>query len=190
MLVQDHDFPHGANLIMAMHDALKRCRHFVALLSKDYDSTPFTTAEWTNFYAIAAQSGGDRRFIVLRVEDCHPQGLFSAVLFGDLVGVDDPHERRARILAAAEGRVGVVERRPRLFENVPPPDLNFVGRDQLGDRVARAIDAASNAPPPSGWRPSMASGASARRRWPPSTSIAMRRRSAGCGGRRRRNEPF
>src|SRR5688572_21495876 len=53
VLVQDHDIPHGANFVMAIHDALKRCRHFVALLSRDYDSTPFTTAEWTNFYAVA-----------------------------------------------------------------------------------------------------------------------------------------
>jgi tetratricopeptide (TPR) repeat protein len=148
VLVQDHHIPHGANFVMAMHDALKRCRHFIALLSKDYDSTPFTVAEWTNFYAVAAQSGGERRFIVLRVEDCNPQGLFSAVVFGDLVGVDDTQERRARILAAAEGRAGAVARRPKLFENVPPPDLNFTGRDQLvtqlhdilvGDERAAAI---------------------------------------------------
>ncbi len=129
LLVQDHDIPHGANFILAMHDALKRCRHFIALLTRDYDSTPFTTAEWTNFYAIAAQSGGDRRFIVLRVEDCDPEGLFSAVVFGDLVGVDTPTERRNRILAAAEGRANETRRRPKLFENVPPPDLNFTGRD-------------------------------------------------------------
>src|SRR5262245_12531777 len=88
VLVQDHDIPTGANFVLAMHDALKRCRHFVALLSKDYDSAPFTLDEWTNFYAIAAQSGGDRRFILLRIEDCNPQGLFSAVVFGDLVGID------------------------------------------------------------------------------------------------------
>jgi tetratricopeptide (TPR) repeat protein len=130
VLVQDYDIPQGANFVMAMHDALKRCRHFIALLSRDYDSTPFTIAEWTNFYAIAAQSGGERRFIVLRVEDCNPQGLFSAVVFGDLVGIQQPDERRARILAAAEGRTGAVARRPKLFENVPPPDLNFTGRQQ------------------------------------------------------------
>ena len=139
VLVQDYDIPQGANFVVAMHDALKRCRHFIALLSKDYDSTPFTIAEWTNFYAIAAQSGGDRRFIVLRVEDCNPQGLFSAVVYGDLVGIQHPDERRHRILAAAEGRAGAVARRPKLFENVPPPDLNFVGRDQLINDLHAAL---------------------------------------------------
>ncbi len=147
VLVQDSDIPHGTNFIMAMHDALKRCRHFVALLSRDYDSTPFTTAEWTNFYAVAAQSRGERRFVVLRVEDCTPQGLFSAIVFGDLVGVDNPHERRARILAAAEGRANTATRAARLFENVPPPDLNFTGRDTLLGRLNEILtrDARSSA---------------------------------------------
>jgi tetratricopeptide (TPR) repeat protein len=148
LLVQDHDIPHGANFILAMHDALKRCRHFIALLNRDYDSTPFTTAEWTNFYAIAAQSGGERRFVVLRIEDCDPQGLFSAVVFGDLVGIDNPQERRNRILAAAEGRAGETRRRPKLFENVPPPDLNFTGREaplaKLFDILDDGIQPAAN----------------------------------------------
>jgi tetratricopeptide (TPR) repeat protein len=131
VLVQDYDIPHGSNFVVAMHEALKQCRHFIALLSHGYDSTPFTTAEWSNFYVIAARSGGERRFIVLRVEDCNPEGLFSAVVFADLVGIQNPHERRARILAAAEGRAGATASRPRLFANVPPPDLNFSGRAQL-----------------------------------------------------------
>jgi tetratricopeptide (TPR) repeat protein len=135
VLVQDYDIPQGANFVMTMHHALKRCRHFIALLSNDYDSSPFTVAEWTNFYAIAAQSGGERRFIVLRVEYCDPQGLFSAVVFGDLVGIQHPDERKARILAAAEGRMGTVARRPKLFENVPPPDLNFIGRDRFVEEL-------------------------------------------------------
>ena len=58
VIVQDYHIAHGANFIAAMHDALKKCRHFIALLSEDYDDAPFTGAEWTNFYSISAQSGG------------------------------------------------------------------------------------------------------------------------------------
>src|SRR5260370_2971457 len=47
VLVQDYDIPHGANFVLAMHEALKRCRHFIALLTKDYDSTALTNPEWT-----------------------------------------------------------------------------------------------------------------------------------------------
>jgi tetratricopeptide (TPR) repeat protein len=144
VLLQDYDIPHGDNFVVAMHEALKLCRHFIALLSEGYDSTPFTTAEWSNFYVIAAQSGGERRFIVLRVDDCNPEGLFSAVVFGDLVGIHDPQERRARILAAAEGRAGAAASRPRLFANVPPPDLNFTGRETA---LAALHDMLMNAAP-------------------------------------------
>src|SRR5689334_13738405 len=78
VLVQDYDIPHNANFVLAMHEALSKCRHFIALLTTDYDAMPFTNAEWTNFYAVSAQSGGDRRFVVLRVQNCVPRGLFSA----------------------------------------------------------------------------------------------------------------
>jgi hypothetical protein len=33
--VQDYDFASGANFIAEMHEAIKKCRHFIALLSVD-----------------------------------------------------------------------------------------------------------------------------------------------------------
>jgi hypothetical protein len=39
---QEYDVPHSANFVAAIHVALKRCRHFIALLTRDYDE-----AEWT-----------------------------------------------------------------------------------------------------------------------------------------------
>jgi hypothetical protein len=102
--LQDYDIPHGGNFVVAMHEALKRCRHLVVLLTKDYDQSEFTLAEMSHFIAAAARADGGRRLVILRVEDCVPEGLFAAHVFTDLVGVDDPQERRNRILAAAEGR--------------------------------------------------------------------------------------
>ncbi len=129
VLVQDHDIPHGANFVAAIHDALKQCRHFIALLDKDYADSPFTSAEWTNFYAAAQQSGGDRRFVVLRVDDCNLEGLFAGIVYGDLVGIGDPQERKNRILAAAEGRFSATKVRPAIFA-VPARVANFTGRDR------------------------------------------------------------
>jgi tetratricopeptide (TPR) repeat protein len=130
VIVQDYHMPYGANFVGAMHEALKRCRHFVALLSEDYDDAPFTGAEWTNFYSVASQSSGARRFIALRVEDYRPQGLLAGFVFGDLVGVEDPQERKRRILLAVEGRAAAAPRVAKIFEGVPPRDLNFIGRDK------------------------------------------------------------
>jgi tetratricopeptide (TPR) repeat protein len=127
---QDYDVGHGANFIAEIHKALKGCQHFIALLTHDYDEAPYTQAEWTNFYKAAVESNGVRRFIVIRVEACDPPGLLAGIVFADLVGVHDPRERRKRILAAAGGRSIAEPAGTRLFENVPPRDLNFTGRDE------------------------------------------------------------
>ena len=104
VLLQDHDIPYGSNFVEAVHEALKRCQNFIAVISKDYDASRFTRDEWTNFYAAAAQSNGKRRLIAVRTDDCVLDGLFAAVVFADLAGIVDRDERRTRILNAAEGR--------------------------------------------------------------------------------------
>ena len=128
VIVQDFDIPHTANFVAAMHDALKRCRHLVVLLTKDYDASDFTLTEVACFLAAASRSKGERRLVVLRVDDCEPEGVFAGIVFADLVGVTDRRERKARILAAAEGRSTATPRRPKIFENVPLRDLNFTAR--------------------------------------------------------------
>jgi tetratricopeptide (TPR) repeat protein len=129
VLVQDFDIPQGANFVAKMHEALKRSRHLIVLWTQDYDASPHTMAEVTNFMADAARPGRERRLILLRVDEHEPDGLFAGIVFGDLAGVTDVEERRRRILAAAEGRALATPRRPKLFQNVPPRDLNFTGRD-------------------------------------------------------------
>jgi tetratricopeptide (TPR) repeat protein len=128
-LVQDYDIPLGANFIAAMHDALMRSRHLIVLLTKDYAASRFTIMELTNFVAAAGKSADERRLVVLRVDDCEPEGILAGAVFGDLVNIADPAERKRRILAAAEGRSTEQPRRHRLFENVPPRDARFTGRD-------------------------------------------------------------
>lgn len=129
ILVQDYDIPHGDNFIAAMHDALMRSRHLIVLLTKDYAASRFTMMELTNFLAAAGKSADERRLVVLRVDDCDPEGILAGAVFGDLVNVADPTERKRRILAAAEGRPTAQPRRHKLFENVPPRDAKFIGRD-------------------------------------------------------------
>jgi tetratricopeptide (TPR) repeat protein len=132
VLVQDYDIPYASDFIAAMHDALKRCRHLIVLLTKDYGASDFTMMEVTNFLAAAGRAADERRLVVLRIAECEPDGILAGRVYGDLVGVADEKERRARILAAAEGRSTATPRRPKLFENVPPRDRNFTGR---GDRL-------------------------------------------------------
>jgi hypothetical protein len=139
VFVQDHDIPPGTNFVAAMHEALKRCRHLVALLTKDYDASEFTLMEMTNFMAAAARAGGQRRLVILRIEDCDPSGVLAGVTFTDLVGIDDPRERARRLLAAAEGRSLRSPSELNIFENVPPRDHNFTGRENQLSELHRLL---------------------------------------------------
>lgn len=137
--VQDYHFVSGTNFIAAMHDALKRCRHFIALLSADYEESAFTGAEWTGFLAVTSLAGGGRRFIPLRVEDYRPDGLLAVYQYTDLVGVYDPDERKNRILAAVQSSPDADPRRKsiyaRTFHGVPARNPHFTGRDAVLDRL-------------------------------------------------------
>lgn len=139
VLVQDYDIPYSANFVIAMHEALKRCRHLIVLLTRDYDASAFTMAEVGNFLAAASRAEGRRRLIVIRIDDCEPEGLFAGIVFGDLAGIEDPEERKRRILSAAEGRSTGAPRKPKIFENVPPRDVNFTGRDSVIDGLRHRL---------------------------------------------------
>ncbi len=133
VFVQDYDIPQTADFIAAMDEGLKRCRHLVLLLTKDYASSKYTMMEVTNFLATAARSADERRLAILCLDDGRPDGILASRVYSSLVGVTDPQERRALILSAAEGRAMAAPRRHKLFENVAPRDQNFTGRD---DRLA------------------------------------------------------
>jgi hypothetical protein len=137
VIVQDYDMAPGTNIVLAMHEALKRCRHLIVLLTADYDASAYTIIEFTNFIMAQAKAAGTRRLILFQVDDSEPDGVFAAIAFVSLRGVTEADKRRKIILDAAEGRTVSSPRRPKVFEGVPPRDLNFVGRD---DSLARLHD--------------------------------------------------
>ena len=141
VIVQDFDFSVGSNFVSSMQRALTDAKHFIGLLTEDYVDSPYTRAEWTNFFALSAQSGGARRLIILRVDDVSPPGLLAAIVYGDLHNVTAPLLRREIILDAAQGRSRGIRKGPLKFRGVPPTDPHFVGRINS----MAAIDAAFEA---------------------------------------------
>jgi len=138
--VQDFDIPLGANFVAAMHDALKSARHFVGLLTEDYDSSVYTREEWTSFFALSRTSGNKRRLAVLRIEEVEPPGLFASIVYGDLVGVTNRQKRREIILATAEGRSVGRRRGNHIFHGVPPRNPDFTGRISLLAALHEKLD--------------------------------------------------
>jgi TIR domain len=140
VIVQDFDMPAGTNFVAAIHDAVKTAKHFIGLLTEDYDTSPFTRAEWTSFYVAAASSADKRRLIVLRIDDVEPPGLLAPIVYGNLFGITDPEQRREIIIATAKGR-STGKRRDQVFNGVPPRNPDFTGRDALLLELHRKLTA-------------------------------------------------
>jgi tetratricopeptide (TPR) repeat protein len=135
VLTQDYDIPLGASFIDAMHEAIKNARDLVILFTHDYEQSPYTRKEFTSFEAERAQSAEERHIIVLRCEDVPLRGLLADNVYQDLVGVEDPQERKRRIIAAAERQSQAAPPPPRPFIGVPPRIASFTGRADELDRL-------------------------------------------------------
>jgi hypothetical protein len=113
--IQAWDFIPGANFVAEMHNALLRCQRVVAIVSANYLTSAFVTAEWTSAYA-DDPVGKRRKLLPIRVEDIEIGGLLKAIVYVDLVGKDEEAARQA-ILAAAR----VLPQRPNSAPEFPNP---------------------------------------------------------------------
>jgi Tfp pilus assembly protein PilF len=144
--VQDYDFPHGGRFVLDIHEALKQARHLLILHTEDYDASFWTQQEFANFLAAVARSKGERRIGLLRCDRSTPLGLFEGITFGDLVGVQDPAERRRIILKVARGEPTGTRPAPRIFGGTMPPENRlFTGREDLLQAMHTALAAEGGA---------------------------------------------
>ena len=126
--VQDYDIPIGASFVAVMHEGVKNSRDLIVLFTQDYEQSPYTRKEFTSFEAERAQSAEERHIIVLRCEDTPLRGLLADSVYQDLVGIEDPQERKRRIIASAERQSQAASPPPRPFIGVPPRIASFTGR--------------------------------------------------------------
>jgi tetratricopeptide (TPR) repeat protein len=85
---QLRDFTAGSNFVTEMHQAARRARRTLGVLSPQALRAPFVWQEWAQ--RLAADPTGEQRALVLvRVESCEPEGLLGPVVYVDLVGLDE-----------------------------------------------------------------------------------------------------
>ena len=135
VLVQDYDIPLGASFVEVMHEAITNSRDLIILFTEDYLRSPYTRKEFTSFEAERLKTAEERHIIVLRCEDVPLRGLLADNIYQTLVGIEDPHERKRRIIAAAERQSQAAPSPPQLFIGVPPRIASFTGRAQELDRL-------------------------------------------------------
>jgi hypothetical protein len=102
---QLRDFVAGGNFVTEMHQAARRARRTLGVLSPQSLRAPFVWQEWAQ--RLAADPTGEHRALVLvRVEPCEPEGLLGPVVYIDLVGLDEANARarlREELAAAVRG---------------------------------------------------------------------------------------
>src|SRR5262245_9750814 len=135
VLTQDYDIPLASSFIEKMHEGVINSRDLIVLFTDDYLRSPFTRKEFTSFEADRAKTPEERHIIVLRCEDVPLRGLLADTVYQDLVGVEDPEERKRRIIAAAERQSQAAQPPPRPFIGVPPRIASFTGRTDELDRL-------------------------------------------------------
>ena len=114
---QLRDFVAGSNFAVEMDQAARRARRTLGVLSAQALQAQYLRQEWAQ--RLAADPIGERRTLVLvRVEQCKPEGLLSPVVYIDLVGLDEA-DARARL----REELAAVMRGERLL----PADLEFPG---------------------------------------------------------------
>jgi tetratricopeptide (TPR) repeat protein len=135
VFVQDYDIHFGNSLVDKMHEAVSNSRDLIILFTHDYLQSPYTRKEFTSFEAQRLSSPEKRHIVVLRCDDAPPVGLLSDNVYQNLVGIEDPEERKRRIIAAAERQSQAEPPPPRPFIGVPPRIATFTGRADELDRL-------------------------------------------------------
>jgi TIR domain len=92
VLTQDYDIPLASSFIEKMHEGVINSRDLIVLFTRDYLPPP--TPERVH----QLRGGPGSQIIVLRCEDVPLRGLLADNVYQDLVGIEDPQERKRRII--------------------------------------------------------------------------------------------
>src|SRR5688572_7597592 len=88
VLIQAWDFPPGSNWVRGMQRGAARADRTIAILSGDYLSSVYGSAEWQAAWA-ADPDGSERKLLTVRVADCDRPGLLAGVVGIDIFGLDE-----------------------------------------------------------------------------------------------------
>ena len=102
-IVQAWDFLAGGNFVLEMDRAARSSRRTIAVLSPDYLAARFTAAEWAEAFA-RDPTGSGGVLLPVRVRDCDPAGMLRAIVYVDLLGLDEPAARDTLLAGIGGGR--------------------------------------------------------------------------------------
>jgi hypothetical protein len=101
--LQAWDFRPGQNFALRMNDAAEHSGRTLIVLSPDFLSSPFAASEWAEAFA-RDPTGQSGSLLPVRVHPYQPTGLLRALVYVDLVGLDEEGARKALLEGASPGR--------------------------------------------------------------------------------------
>jgi tetratricopeptide (TPR) repeat protein len=147
-----------------MHEAAKDAEETIGVLSSNSLASKFVQQEWAAALVVDP-TGEKRKLLLMRVQDCRPDGLLAAIGYLDLVDLDEDAARE-KVLAGAGGKrlkpstppnfpdKLSAPKEPRFPGALPPiwnvPQMrnpNFTGREQ----ILNDLHAALNSGAPESW---------------------------------------
>ena len=102
-VIQAWDFGPGQNFVLAMQAAAAEAARTIAVLSPNYLSAQFTQPEWAAAF-VQDPTGAKRQLIPVRVQPVDLPGLWTAIVYIDLVGLSEDRARQALLDGIATGR--------------------------------------------------------------------------------------
>lgn len=163
-VLQAWDFGAGSNFVLEMQKATAEADRTIAVLSPDYLTSHFTAPEWAAAFA-HDPTGSGRKLVPIRVRECDPVGLLGAIVYENLVGLDERAAMAALQAAVKRPRAKpdaapafpptagrAVTAQPRFPGSLPPiwnvPHLrnpNFTGREDLLKQLRTSLASGQHA---------------------------------------------
>lgn len=90
--IQAWDILPGSNFVLAMHEAASRSKRTIAVLSDNYLNARFTQSEWAAAF-VQDPEGKKGKLLPVRISECNPRGILQAIVYIDLVKLDEAAAR-------------------------------------------------------------------------------------------------
>jgi hypothetical protein len=103
VIIQDWDFRTGSDFLERMQKALQRAKRVLAVVSKAYFESHWSTVEWRD--ALFPDSRGEERLVLVRIDKVEMPPLLRSRIYIDLTGLNEKEALKVLIEGVKRGRI-------------------------------------------------------------------------------------
>ena len=141
VIIQAWDFLAGSNFVLEMHKAAIEAEQTIAILSPNYLNALYTQPEWAAAL-VQDPTGAEGKLVPVRVQDCKPQGILTAISYIDLVGLENEQATQDKLLRA----IGRQRAKPKTAPPFPLPQRDVPQTGTVPPRFPGTLPAVWNVP--------------------------------------------